>query len=112
MANLNPKYVLEQSRIDTNPRIKQLQAEWFKASKAFGAEKNKKTRTALQTAYDALHGELDKSIRHVTNGMGTLLVPSGKYWKLTKHPKGIQIEVTDQPAARGLPRIDPFTSQQ
>jgi hypothetical protein len=41
-----------------------------------------------------------------------LLVPSGKYWKLTKHPKGIQIEVTDQPAARGLPRIDPFASQQ
>ena len=76
--------------------------DWLKAAKAYGLDRNKKTRTALQAAYDALHGELDKSIRHVTNGTGTLLVPSGKYWKLTKHPKGIQIEVTDQPAARGL----------
>lgn len=106
MVNLNPKYVLEQSRIDTNPKVKQLKEDWLKAAKAYGLDR---TRTALQAAYDALHGELDKSIRHLTNRTGTLLVPSGKYSKLTKHPKGIQIEVTDQPAARGLPRIATVT---
>jgi hypothetical protein len=85
-----------QSRQDLNRAYQQHD----KARKAYGANKVKNTREAMDNAKDALTTILEKLLRH-DDGNGAL-VPKNKYWTFeVRKAGGLAISIWNEPQGRG-----------